>query len=102
MADAQRDFWPDIAVQEPVTTPLSIMKEQASALARKTKGLLEGRVDTTTLLGSFTHRFNIVAPTLDDYSYALFRVEHDLLLYPARILASQWSFNVKTEQEFVD
>lgn len=99
MSDAQRDFWPDIAVSEPVSAPLSLLKKQATALGRKTKGLLEGRVDTTTRLGDFVHSFKIVAPTLDDYSYELFRVVHDVLLYPARIDVSQGSgLEVRTER----
>jgi hypothetical protein len=109
MADAQRDFWPDIAVLELVSTPLTLLKEQATALARKTKGLLEGRIHTTNRIGTtdrigeFTHSFAIVAPTLDNYSYELFRVAHGVSMYPARIEVSSSSrFEVKTEQEFVD
>jgi hypothetical protein len=103
MADAQRDFWPDIAVQGPATTPLSILKEQAAVLARKTNGLLEGHVDDITG-GSreFRYIFKIMAPTLDNYSYELFRVRHGVLRYPVRIEGQLQDTELKTEQEFVD
>lgn len=103
MADTQRDFWPDIAVEEPVTTPLSILKEQAAVLARKTNGLLEGRVENSTRGREFRYVFKIVAPTLDNYSYELFRVRHGVLLYPAWIQGPQLQdTELKSEQEFVD
>jgi hypothetical protein len=105
MADTSRDFWPDIETTPTFTTPLTILKEQAAALAKKTKGLLEGRVDTTTdVFDRFEHLFRIVAPTLDNYAYELFRVKHNVLLYPVEIewsrLGNPDTMKIDSEQEF--
>jgi|SRR5579872_2150642 len=108
MADASRDFWPDMGTVTPIiTTPLGILKEQAAALARKTKGLLEGRVDSyTDTFDGFLHHFRIVAPTLNNYAYELFRVRHDVMLYPLQIdwprLGKPETLEIKGQEAFED
>jgi hypothetical protein len=105
MSEILRDFWPDLETPPAVTTPLAILKEQAAALARKTNGLLEGRVDTTTdVFDCFSHLFRIVAPTLGHYAYELFRAKHTVMLYPVEIewsrLGNPDSMKIDNEQEF--
>jgi hypothetical protein len=76
------DLWPEID-QSQVVPPVAILREQAALLGKKTNHLLEGRVDTrSTPDGRFVHSFYIVAPTLDDYTYKLFEIEHDADQYP--------------------
>jgi hypothetical protein len=88
MAGTSRDLWPEIATTQTLTTPLTILKEQAAALAKKTNGLLEARVDTQSYAGGgFVHSFKIVAPALDNYVYELFKVRHSVLLYPVEVSA---------------
>jgi hypothetical protein len=81
---AQPDFWGDIA---PGTrrTPVAILREQASLLGTKTKNLIEARVVTEASFGEIRHRFLLVAPGLDNYKYQLFRIEHDVNLYPVTV-----------------
>lgn len=82
MADAIPDLWPDLE-QSQVIPPIAILREQAAALGKKTNYLLQGRVDTRTVRGGrFVHSFYIVAPTLDDYTYELFSIEHGADQYP--------------------
>lgn len=82
MGDAIPDLWPDVE-QSQVIPPVAILREQAAALGKKTKYLLQGRVDTTiTDGGRFRHRFYVVAPALDEYSYELFWIEHGADQYP--------------------
>jgi hypothetical protein len=81
MAEAIPDLWPDIE-QSQVVPPVAILREQAAALGKKTSYLLNGRVSTRTEGTRFVHSFYIVAPALDDYSYALFSIEHGPDQYP--------------------
>jgi hypothetical protein len=82
MADAIPDLWPDIE-QTQVVPPIAILRQQAAALAKKTNYLLQGQVETiTTSGGRFTHSFNVVAPSLDNYTYKLFWIEHGAEQYP--------------------
>jgi hypothetical protein len=107
MTETSRDFWPEIAATEALITPLTILKEQAAALAKKTNGLLEARVDTQNYPGGvFLHTFKIVAPTLGHYVFELFTVKHGVFLYPVEIVSLLPGLpvpsNAKTEDEFLE
>jgi hypothetical protein len=80
---AQPDFWGEIGSAEG-PTPLSILREQAALLGRKTQGLVEAKVDTATFDGIFTHSFKLVVPALDNYTYELFLISHGIDLYPVK------------------
>lgn len=94
------DLWPDdIAVVEPVITPLSILKEQGQALEERTKNILEVKVllcssvdsyrsidpNESNNLSEFAYSFSIVAPLLGNYRYELFRIQHNIVLYPVHV-----------------
>jgi hypothetical protein len=82
------DLWPDdFGGGEDVTPPIVILREQAEALARRTRGMLTARVVTRKdSRGGFVHEFMVEVPTLDNYSYELFWVDHPVVLYPAKIV----------------
>jgi len=85
MATAIPDLWPELE-QSQIVPPVAILREQATALGKKTNHLLNGRVDTRIGYdGKFRHTFYIVAPTLDDYSYELFWIEHGADQYPVKV-----------------
>jgi hypothetical protein len=75
------DLWGEITPSV-VRTPVSILREQASLLSTKTKNTIEGQVETHISEGEFHHSFNLVVPALDNYSYQLFKVWHEVNLYP--------------------
>jgi hypothetical protein len=76
------DLWPEIE-QSGEVPPVAILREQAALLGHKTHNLLQGRVDTRIAPGGlFVHSFYIVAPTLDNYIYKLFEIEHGVNPYP--------------------
>ena len=82
---AQTDFWGEI-VPAQERTPLAILREQASLLGTKTKNLVEATVDTSvTPNGRFVHRFTLVVPSLSNYKYELFRIEHGVASYPITV-----------------
>ena len=77
------DLWPDIQ-ESTAELPVAILREQAAKLAPKTQGLVEARVDTRTVGEDIHHRFLLVAPALDHYTYHLFTVTHGVpRVYPA-------------------
>jgi hypothetical protein len=107
MANAIPDLWPELG-QSQVTPPVAILREQAAALGNKTNGLLQGQVDTRVEGGVFHHRFLVVAPTLDDYTYELFWIEHGADQYPVyaptipKGAIPRMKQNLDTEKELVD
>jgi hypothetical protein len=81
---AAGDFWGEVQATT-VRTPLAILREQAAMLGPKTNYLLEARVDTNVDEDRrFIHRFNLVVPALDNYTYQLFSIVHGVDLYPVK------------------
>lgn len=108
------DLWPeDIAIVEE-KAPVAILREQASIIGKRTKGLVEGEVkavqfdisygykqsDITTSKtieidyeGSgivppdlFSFAFYLRAPALQNYAFRAFIVRYNIDMYPVRIL----------------
>jgi|ERR1017187_2105105 hypothetical protein len=75
-------LWPDDIGKSALVTPVSILKEQASALGTATQQLVKGEVETDTRGNQFVHHFNLVVPTLSNYTYELLTVQHSIELYP--------------------
>jgi hypothetical protein len=98
------DQWPDDFGRFTVTPPITILREQAAILGKKTRGAVEGLVTTSKEADGFAHYFYVVAPSLDNYTYRLFAVTHAVQLYPVVIHAEvmQRSFQAATEEEFVE
>lgn len=70
-----------------VTTPLTILREQAGLLGELTDGVLEGDVQARrSAKGDFTYTLYIVAPGLDRYHHAIVEVEHPVAMYPVSVL----------------
>lgn len=96
---AHADLWGEIAPSA-VRTPVSILREQASLLGKKTRHAIEGEVATHTLGSDFVHLFNLVVPALDNYSYELFRIVHGVSIYPVRVWGSDES--LPDEEAFLE
>jgi hypothetical protein len=79
------DLWGEIA-PDLVRTPVAIMREQAALLGAKTKNLVEAAVKTDVWGQQLVHRFLLVAPTLSNYTYELFKVRHGAGVYPVTVL----------------
>ena len=84
MPDKIEDLWPDINPAA-IVTPASILKTQAAALSQKSKGLLQGEVETWAYEQNIYHRFSLVVPALENYRYSLLRVHHLPTVYPVYI-----------------
>jgi hypothetical protein len=86
------DLWPD-AINLNVLSPVAILKRQASQLRHRTKGLLEGKVETENRPTEkrILHRFTIVAPALEGYTHVLFTASHESsFVYPVKVEFYPW------------
>jgi len=82
------NLWSLDIAEVKVNTPKEILDEQAYWLGQITKNLITAEVevdDYALRKGIFDNNFYIVAPTLDNYRYRLFTVEHDMDIYPLKI-----------------
>jgi len=96
---AQPDLWGEIAPAA-LRTPLAVLREQAALLGRKTNNLVEATVSTGVYRGGFLHRFNLVVPALDGYTYELFAVTNGIELYPVSL--AYGNLSIQSEENFLD
>ena len=90
------DLWPEDIKQIEGKAPVTILREQASLLGRKTMNIVEAKVRSVrvpsgpswTDHGDFVYAFDIVAPALSDYRYGLFSMAHGVEMYPLKIKIS--------------
>jgi hypothetical protein len=112
-SDEIPDLWPeDIAQTDSLVTPAMILRAQADLLRQKTKGLVQGRVirERVGVADKIWLSFYLVAPTLDNCRCHLFRIEHNLDIYPLRLAPSvelpghhdQKYVVIKDEASFLD
>ncbi len=96
------DLWPVLPTMT-MTTPVTILREQASLLGTKTRNIVKAEVrrynrfpapvsrhvasakPAASAQEPFCFSFNLVAPVLGNYTYRLFTVAYDVNLYPATI-----------------
>ncbi|CAG0932838.1 hypothetical protein TFLX_02788 [Thermoflexales bacterium] len=77
------DLWPAGIESNRVTSPVTILREQAALLGQKTKNLVKAEVlIRKTEPGYFSYDFRIVGSSLGDYRYKLFTMFHSISLYP--------------------
>lgn len=96
-------FWavPDSAT---IRTPLSILREQATALTEQTNGLLVGQVETVQQSdGKLLIKLEIVVPALNDYRARILSYLQPITLYPGRLtgMGIQLWEDVDNEENFV-
>lgn len=89
MADS---FWviPDAAA---IRTPLSILREQASALTQQTHGVLVGEAEAKADGDELVVSLDVVVPGLNDYRYRVLTYRQPLEMYPGSV----WGSGVETQ-----
>lgn len=108
MTDTIIDLWPDDLVPTEMDAPVRLLKQQASLLGQKMHNVVTGDVTTMHVHNGksprLVHTFSIAAPSLGDYKYSLFYVEHSVApFYPLEM----WSGTDRTikkcenEEEFM-
>lgn len=81
-------LWPEFQNQEASETPVAVLRQQAVALTRQTRNILEGYVRRTESPkpSILCFSFEIVAPGLGDYCFELLKVHHELVpTYPVKV-----------------
>lgn len=76
------DLWGDLPTADSVKAPVSVLKEQAAALTKRTNGVLQGEVRTFREGDQIRSLLEIVAPSLDGYRYAVASISHGIGFYP--------------------
>jgi hypothetical protein len=99
----KKDLWGDLPSAETIRTPYTILKEQASILTEKTKGLLLGEVKLSPQI-EYINRFGelvdqekqqsqlfvaflrIQVPSLNNYTYSVVKIQYPIpQLYPVLV-----------------
>lgn len=103
MPRAKVDLWPsDLGVSD-VITPVTVLREQASLLGKKTKNLIEGKVELSESGGNkFVYVLYLVAPALKNYRYRLLRVEYPVEFYPVTIVFDAHNKGGYTAKDYDD
>lgn len=81
------DLWPEDIGHPTLRSPVSILREQALLLGDKTQNMVRAKVSPQERQeqNNFKYTFFVVAPELGDYHHALFKIRHDVELYPVVI-----------------
>jgi hypothetical protein len=95
------DLWPDNIADSHLTTPVTVLKEQAALLGEKTRQLVKGEVVTQATGNLFVHYFYIVAPTLS-YKFELFTLSHGVNFYPLVMRYLNNTTSLRSESDFKD
>lgn len=82
---AVQDLWGEIPLTETIRMPVTILREQAVLLEKKTENVLQGNIHISSHGDRFRASFDIVAPSLDDYSYRVLTIDYPVSMYPLEI-----------------
>jgi len=123
MATNQLDLWPAMAATSTTqNTPVSILRNQAALLEKKTEGLVvadvkrrnvevpeiiyavtKAGVKEENAQNVFAYSFYLIAPALEKYRYLLFWMLHPVEMYPLLIRDSpEGEIKVESESEFLE
>jgi len=99
--DKDNDLWPPLDDVETMRTPLHILREVASTLAPKTHNLIEAvvtsqQMNNSGLGNSFRQTLVLRAPLLANYTYNLLSLQHDIELWPAKVVTPNQSHTSTT------
>ncbi len=75
-------LWGDLSNLKRVTTPKTILREQAAAVGQATDNVVHAQVSTVGQVDDFQHRLEFVAPGLNNYTFTVATVLHGIDIYP--------------------
>lgn len=110
------NFWPDdISKIEYMPTPKMILEKQGEYLEKATKGTIYVNVKQEETLDrqKFKYKFELVGKLLNNYTYKILTITHDVEIYPFKIwldesiskeldISSYYDIEVKNQNEFED
>ncbi len=95
------DLWPDFQAPEAVNSPVFLLKEQAAALQKKTKGLVLAMLrSASTPGGNFWVGFDLYSRALGEYSYRLFEVTYPPEFVPITLITTDGPQTAETLEQF--
>jgi hypothetical protein len=101
MTDLSSIFDGVIDTDIPIKPPIAVLKELGQEFEKLTKGLLITGVTQHFMGDTFFTSFVINAPSLNNYTYEVFSVTHDLGFYPLSIrLKNKLSKKAVSQEEF--
>jgi hypothetical protein len=87
---ASKNLWADLSQLQIVRAPRTVLLEQAQFLTEATKGTFVGAVDEVRASGSpFRYSLTVEVPSLNNYRITVLWIEHEIELYPVRLVASR-------------
>ena len=100
------NLWGDLPDSKRVRTPKTILKGQADYLEKLTGGMLKGSIRRAGAVedsSNFAYRMEIVSEAIENYAYALLRIEYPATLYPLEVndYPNEASYQINSEDEFV-
>lgn len=100
MANLDAIFDDVIDEESLVKPPIAVLKELAQGLEKRTQGLLVGKIEQTVYQDrSFILDFYITAPTLNNYSYQVLKINHDIDFYPLKVTGSEINSSVQANNQ---
>jgi len=103
-----KNLWSEKIGRADMKVPKTILVEQANYFNEMTKNKLVAKVNSNHSMSrmgenSIIHDFDIVSPSLGNYTFTLFSVRHKIQMYPMAInftLSEDDVFTVNNEEEF--
>lgn len=97
------NLWPKFSLDEVITSPKTILNEQAEFLAKGTKNLLTASIKIETFSdSSIVYFFEIVAPNLNNYKYTLFSLfQKDIFFYPCVLIRNAERYTINDENHLI-
>jgi hypothetical protein len=106
------DLWPADIGGEDLDAPVLLLRSQAALLGPKLNNLVEAKVSTETgapwdstkgkSVPRFLHRFDLVVPTLGNYTYRLFTISHGVEQYPTRWTLEEETGELESREELAE
>ena len=100
---AIRSLWGELPPADAVSTPITVLREQASLLQEISGGLLKGLVGANSVASNMQLHLYVQVPALNNYIFQLASVSHNpVQVYPAKVEGMNTSNTgeVKDQQEF--
>jgi len=99
-------LWGELPDTTGLSTPVTILREQALLLTEMTNRVLEGVVGVWKgrSTGVLVADLDIIAPVLDNYQVSIVRIKHDVQLYPVNLqnMLSGRTYEATNEDEFIN
>lgn len=91
---SEQSLWGNLSELKKPRTPKTVLVEQADILTQATGGVIRAEVNSAPRGQTIYHHLQIVAPALDNYTYEVCTVRHDIDLFPCELFdprARDWN-----------